>query len=124
MGRIMKHAIFLMTIITLGLTFGCAQKGKDVAENFNRASAAIQSARTSEAGTYAPLDLRIAEDKLADAQTAGNRENYDKARMLADEARINAQLAEKKADAEKAKRATKELRDSIEGLGEAIKKPL
>ena len=124
MGRIMKHTILLMTIIALGLTFGCAQKGKDVAENFNRAAAAIQTARTAEAGTYAPLDLRIAEDRLADARTAGTQENYDKARMLADEARINAQLAEKRAYAEKSQRATKELRDSIEGLGEAIKKPL
>jgi hypothetical protein len=123
MGGIMKRTMFLMTIIALGLTFGCAQKGKDVAEDFNRAAAAIQTARTAEAGTYAPLDLRIAEDKLADAHTAGTRKNYDKARMLADEARINAQLAEKKADAEKAKRATKEIHDSIEGLDEAISKP-
>ncbi len=124
MGEIMKRTIFLMTIIALGLTFGCAQKGKDVAESFNRATAAIQTARTAEAGNYAPLDLRIAEDKLADARTAETREDYDKARMLADEARINAQLAEKKADAEKAKRATKEIRDSVEGLDDAIRKPL
>ena len=43
--------------------------------------------------------------------------------MLADEAMISAQAAEQKAEAEKAMQATANVRDSIEGLKQAIKQP-
>ena len=123
MGKIIKLTILSMTIIVLGLSFGCATKGKDVAEDFNRATTAIQTARTAEAMSYAPLDLRIAEDKLAEARDAVGREDYDEGRRLADEALVNAQLAEKKADSERAKRAAQEMRDTIESLRKAVQEP-
>lgn len=120
MEGIMKRTLLFTTLIALGLTLGCAKNGQELQGNLKNAQAAIQAAQSAEAGNYAPLDLRIAEDKLSAAKNAGDDKEYDKARMLADEARINAQLAEQKAEAEKAKRATKEIRDSIEELNQAV----
>ncbi len=123
MGGRMRIALYLMIAIVAGFTFGCATKGEIPSEGLRRADTAIQSAQTSEANMYAPLDLRVAEDKLVEAQAAVKSEDYDRAGMLADEAVVNAQLAEKKSDAERAKHAAQETRDTIEGLHQAVKNP-
>lgn len=120
MKGILQRTLVLTAIIALGFTLGCAQKGLDLPGDLKNAEAAIRAAQSAEAASYAPLELRIAEDKLSAAKTAGNEEEYDKAGMLADEARVDAQLAEQKAEAEKAQRATQEIRESIEGLNQAI----
>ena len=70
MGGIFKYTLFLMLFIALALTFGCAEKHKDVTQDFQKAESAIQAAQAADATTYAPLDLRLAEDKLSEAQTA------------------------------------------------------
>jgi hypothetical protein len=123
MGGTMRIALYLMTAIVVGLTFGCATKGEIPSESLRRAETAIQAAQTAEANMYAPLDLRIAEDRLAAAQAAVTSEDYEGAGRLADEAVVNAQLAEKKSDAERAKRAAQKTRETIEGLQQAVKKP-
>lgn len=123
MGGTMRNALFVTTAIILGLVIGCAAKGVVPSEKLTRAEAAIQSARTTEAGTYAPLDLKLAEDKLMEAKAAVGREDYEGARRLADEALVNAQLAEKKADSGKAKRAAQEMRETIEALRRAVREP-
>jgi len=123
MGGIMRIALYLMTAIVVGLTFGCATKGEIPSEGLRRAEIAIQVAQTAEANMYAPLDLRIAEDRLAAAQAAVSSEDYEGAGRLADEAVVNAQLARKKSDAERAKLAAQKTRETIEGLQQAVKKP-
>ncbi len=120
----MRITLCLMIAIVVGLTFfGCANRGKIASENLRRAETAIQAAQTAEANMYAPLDLRVAEDKLDKAQAAVKNEEYEVADRLADQAVITAQLAEKKSDAERAKLASQETRDTIEGLQQAVKKP-
>ena len=119
----MKITLCLMMAIMVGLAFGCATKGKIPSENLRRAETAIQLAQTAEANMYAPLDLRVAEDKLIEAQAAVKIKEYEVAARLADQAVITAQLAEKKSGAEKAKLAAQETRDTIEGLQQAVKKP-
>ena len=42
---------------------------------------------------------------------------------MADEALVNAQLAEKKADSARAKLAAQEMRDAIEALRQAVRVP-
>jgi hypothetical protein len=124
MGSIMKNALFVTVAIAFGLIVGCATKGVMPIEKFTNAETAIKSAQTAEAQSYAPLELRIAEDKLAEARSAAAREDYDGARRLADEALVNAQLAEKKADSERAKRAAQEMRDVIESLRRSAQEPV
>ncbi len=123
MGGIMRITLYLMIAIVVGITFGCATKSEIPSAGLMRAETAIQAAQTAEANMYAPLDLRVAEDTLAEAQAAVKIEEYGRAGRLADEAVISAQLAEKKSGAEKAKLAAQETRDTIEGLQQAVKNP-
>jgi len=116
--------LFVSLAIVIGFAFGCASKGVMPTEKFTNAETAIRSAQAAEARSYAPLELRIAEDKLAEAQAAATREEYASAGKLADESLVNAQLAEKKTGAEKAKRASKEMRETIDTLRRAAKEPL
>ena len=120
MGGTMRNALFVTVAIVFGLILGCATKGVVPTENLTKADTAIRSAQTAEARTHAPLDLKLAEDKLAEARTAAGRQDYDGARRLADEALVNAQLAEKKADSERAKRAAQEMGETIEALRRAV----
>lgn len=122
MGGILKYTLLLMSLIAMSLVSGCASKSKDLSQDFEKAETAIQAAQTAEAESYAPLDLRIAQDKLTEAKAVVNDESHEKARMLTEEAAITAKLAETKTESEKAKKATAKVRESIEGLSDAIQK--
>ena len=96
--------------------FGCSHNNVESIDNLARAEAAVENAQKAEAWTYAPLDMKVAQDKLAEARAAAQRDRDVKASRLADQAMVDARLAEKKADAEKARRATNEMRDTINTL--------
>lgn len=74
--------------------------------------------RAADAGAaqYGPLELRIAREKLDGAKRAMNSKEYDQARRLAEQAQVDARLAETKADAERARRTVEETRKNIETL--------
>lgn len=93
---------------------GCA--GKPPLANLAQAELAVQEADTKTASQYAPLELKTAREQLAEAKRAMDDEEYDAARRLADQALVNAQLAEAKAGAEKARQAAAELQKSIQTL--------
>jgi hypothetical protein len=93
---------------------GCA--GKPPLANLSQAELAVQEADKKTASQYAPLELQTARDELDRAKRAMDAKQYDEARHLADQALVNAQLAEAKAGAEKARQAAAELQRSIETL--------
>jgi hypothetical protein len=62
------------------------------------------------------LELRKAQEKFAQAETAMRNEEYLKARRLAEEALVDARLAESKANSEMARRNAAELQKTIESL--------
>lgn len=73
-------------------------------------------AKESEAYSYAPLEIKLAEEKLAQAKQKIAEEEYDQARTLLDQALADAKLAESKSQTEKAKRGAQEMQDSIDLL--------
>jgi len=93
---------------------GCA--GKPPLANLSQAELAVQEADTKTASQYAPLELKTAREQLAEAKRAMDEEEYDEARRRADQALVNAQLAETKAGAEKARQAAAEVQKSIQTL--------
>lgn len=101
---------------------GCASKGVAPVESITGAELAVRSAAEGNATVHAPLELRIAEDKLNAAKQAVATEEYEKAKRLADEALVNARLAEEKSRAEKAKKSAEEMRESIETLRREIER--
>lgn len=103
------------------LTAGCAV-GNPPIDLMSRADAALNQAEQSGAGQHAPLELKFARQKYAEAQAAVNREEYDQARRLASEALVNAELAEAKADAAQARAAAQEVRRAVSTLRDELQR--
>ena len=103
----------LLICTALGVV-GCA--GKPPLETLSQAELAVQEANQITASQYAPVDLQTAREQLDRAKQAMDDEEYDEARRLAEQALVNAQLAEAKAGAEKARQAAAELQKSIQTL--------
>jgi hypothetical protein len=101
-------------ILFLSLTWACA--GVAPIEKMAKLDSQIESARQAEAIVYAPLELKFAEDKYKLAEVAIEEGAYEKANKLADEALLDAQLAEEKALSVQAEHEVQELRESIEAL--------
>jgi hypothetical protein len=95
---------------------GCA--GNPPTEKIEVAEAAVDSADTRGAAADAPLELRLAREKLERAQVAMRSENYVTARRLAEQAQVDAELAEAKAQSAAALENAREMRTSIESLRE------
>jgi DNA polymerase III delta prime subunit len=101
-------------ITLLSLTWACA--GVAPIEKMAKLDSQIESARQAEAIVYAPLELKFAEDKYKLAEAAIEEGEYEKASILADEALLDAQLAEEKALSVQAEQEVQELRESSEAL--------
>jgi Domain of unknown function (DUF4398) len=114
-------ALILVFLVSSLFAFGCAAKVAPV-ESMTGAAMAIKEAENANAGVYAPLELRLAEEKLNAAKQAMAREDYTEAQRLSDEALADAQLAEAKSRAEKSKVTAEEMRESIETLRHEIER--
>ena len=101
-------------LAALGVT-SCSTVGPPK-DSVAAAELAVQQANKSKAPQYSPLELRIAMDKLDQAKQAMNKKEYTLARRLAEEALVDAQVAEAKAASEDARRAASDIRQSLETL--------
>lgn len=79
-------------------------------------TAALASAGAAGGGEAAPLEMRLARDKLARANVAMAAKEYDAARSLAEEAEVDAQLAAAKARSGKSAKAAAEVQDASRAL--------
>ncbi|HZR81521.1 MAG TPA: DUF4398 domain-containing protein [Candidatus Binatia bacterium] len=110
-----KRAFSLLATAALAVVAtGCA--GRKPVATVARAEMAVDHAEDAQAAVYAPVELQVAQDKLASARWAMDRNDNDEARRLANEALVHAQLAEARADSESARIAAAETRRSIEAL--------
>jgi hypothetical protein len=113
-----QHLIFLIfAAVILG---GCGSKGISPVKNISDADMAINVAKEANATINATLDIRIAEEKLRKARESNKNEDYIKAQRLADEALIDAKLAQEKSQTKKIKNMETNLRESIETLQNEI----
>lgn len=94
--------------MALGLA-ACASPGKPPTAELASAQASITQAETAGAVQQAPVELLAAREKFSRAQAAVREERFGRARRLADEAEVDAELAEQKARAVKAQAAAQEL---------------
>lgn len=115
-------ALLSVTVICVLFVFGCASKGIAPIENISNAETAVKVAKESNATIHAPLELRLAEEKLNGAQAAIEQEEFVKAQRLADEALMDAKLAEAKSLSEKAKKRVQEVRESIDMLRQELER--
>lgn len=83
---------------------------------------AVTEADQAGAVEAAPLAMRNARMKLDEAQRALNDEDYERAKLLAEQAQVDAEYAEAKARAATAQAAVDELRESIRVLRDEIER--
>lgn len=101
---------------------GCSASVPPPTQKIALSSAAINQAEASGAVEYAPVEMRAAREKLAQAKGAMNMEENKKALQLAEQAEVDAQLAEAKARTAKSQKAVSELQESIQALKKEIER--
>jgi hypothetical protein len=112
-SRWVRHALLLGATL---FGAGACATARLPTEELSRAEIAVRKADEIGAVQYAPLELHVAREKLEQAGEATNRKEYDQARRLADEALVDAELAETIARAEKARRHAEEVRKTVDAL--------
>ena len=107
-----------LAAVALGglLLVGCA--GNPPNEQFAVTESAVRSAVSAGATQYAPVDMRAAQEEWKQAELAMQKENYDEARRLAQQAEWDARVAERKAQAAKAQKAVEDAQKGIQELRE------
>jgi hypothetical protein len=108
------------TILFMFLLAGCADKVPPPTEQITLATRAIAQAESSGAFEFAPVELKSARDKLSLAQRAMEKEDNLKAGRLADEATVDANLAEAMARSAKSRKTVEELKENIRALREEV----
>ncbi len=83
-------------------------------------SAAVARAASAGGGEAAPAEMQTARDKLDRAKLAMAAEDFDVARRLAQQAQVDAQLAEAKARTGKASKASQEVSTDAKVLREEL----
>ena len=105
----------LVTLFVVVLA-GCAGKAPAPDNQVSLATQSIAQAQSSGAVEFAPVELNSARDKLSRAKLAMGKEENIKARRLAEEAMVDANLAEAKARSAKSQKIVDELKESIRVL--------
>lgn len=77
---------------------------------------AVSRAVSADATQYAPLEMKSAQDKLFLMERAVGEKKYEEARLLAQQAEADANLAERKARATQAQQTLKSAREGIDVL--------
>ncbi|RJP94380.1 MAG: DUF4398 domain-containing protein [Desulfobacteraceae bacterium] len=112
--------IFGISVLLLFLLSGACSTGKPPVAKVAAVETAIIQARENIAATYAPLELKLAIDKLSQAKALMKQKDYLPAGRLLDEALVDAQLAEAKSRSQLKKIRAAELQDSIDALHKEI----
>ena len=89
-------------------------------EQIELARSAVNRAVAAEATQYAPVEMRAAQDKMSALDRALGEKKFEQARTLAEGARADARVAERKAQALKAKEQLEVARKGIEVLKQEI----
>ena len=101
---------------------GCATTPEPPTQALQAAESAIASAEQARVADYASTELRQAREKLAAARTAVRDEEMVRARYLADESRVHADLASAKAEEIKSKAVNDEMQKSIDTLKQEMQR--
>jgi len=104
---------------TLLLAVGCASQPAPTGQ-LRAAQQAIDDAERAEAAKHASSELSQARTKLASANAAVRDEDMERAARLADEARVDAELAAARTAAAKALAANDEIRRGTQVLKDEI----
>ena len=107
-SEVRLSALAVITGMLIALA-GCASKGEPPVAQLATARASITQAESAGALQSAPVEILAARDKLGRAEAAVREERFADARRLAEQAEVDAELAERKTRAAKSAAAVEEL---------------
>jgi hypothetical protein len=124
MTRNSKHwCVILCSTATL-LTVGCSSLKTPATVDVAVSKAAVDNAVGAGGAQFAPVEMTSARDKLALANKAMLAMDYKLARDLANQAQVDAKLAQGKADSAKAQAAANALQEDIRVMREELERKL
>ncbi len=119
-----KDKILSSSILSIAFTIvlsGCASKNPPL-DKISSAESAINRASDNKAQIYAPLELKIAKEKVEKAKMLLKDKQYEEAAMIAKEAKVDAELAEEKSRTKETQKIAQEILDSINALKAEIER--
>jgi Domain of unknown function (DUF4398) len=112
--RPLAMGLTALALIAVTLAAGASNPLAD--ENIAVAKASVQRAESSGAPEFAPVELAAAHDKLARAEKSNADHNHQAAAMLAEQANVDAELAEATAQQQRSHKAATEFDASMQAL--------
>ena len=103
-------------ILLLAAGLGACASVPPPESQMGKADLALRKAEQADAAHFAPLEMRTARTKLEAARVAMREEDNLEARRLAEQAKLDATLAEATAQAAQRQEATDTIRADIEAL--------
>lgn len=118
--KVPRHRVFV-GILGLILAGGCATTdGVLSGQKISQGEKAVNDAKASNAALDAPVELTAAEQKLGQAKEAHQKEEFERASRLAEEAAVEAEYARVKATTEKNRKTAEEMKKNIDTLRQEI----
>ncbi len=110
----------ILIVVIVGLSVVSCAAPRPTPDAFNTAQASIAAAERAGAAEHAPVELRFAREKLAEANKGIEFQQYDKSFFLLEQSEINSELAIEKSGASKLRAEVTDLARSIEILREEL----
>lgn len=106
------------TPLAIALVVGLAacSRGDPPQAQLGAGAQAVTAAEQAEAMRYSPVELTAAREKLNAARTASDDGDYDRARRLAEQAQVDAELAAARARGAAAEEAARTVQQDIQAL--------
>jgi hypothetical protein len=116
------YLLLASAMVGMLILVGCASVQQPPMAELQAAELAITDAERSSAADYASAELGEARDKLRAAQSAVAQEKMVQAKHLAEESRVDAELASAKVEAARAAVVNDEMRKSIDTLKQEMQR--
>ena len=118
MGHWFRTGFLLPPVAACALVAGCGSQPARPVEQLARARTLIEQAERTGAAGPAAADLEQARGKLRQAEAAAKDGDQETALRLANQAAVDAELAQARASAAEARRSAEELKRSLDALRE------
>jgi Domain of unknown function (DUF4398) len=103
-------------LIAAAIAAGCASAAPMANTKVAQAGRAVEEARQAGATTSASMDLKMAEDKLKEAQEAVTKRDYEEASALADQATVDADYARARVTNQRVTKTLDDMKQNIQVL--------
>lgn len=112
----MKKVKYVLFVVPLVFVLAACRTPQRPAQAVSEAERAVERAMVGEATEHAPLELRLAREKVSEARDKLAEKQWDDARRLAEKAIVDARLAEVKAEAATARATADDLQRGVEKI--------